>query len=229
MLKTSVLSVGLLLAGCSAKPAAQPMSAQVPRVHFDGNAQVSTADLDAVTVLDHPERMTDNTLVGGQISLATREAIEAANHQAPSLDRAGAKNVLGPDRTALLYYDVLRVLQVYYDRGYVTADVKDPAVTVAKDGKIDVAIHVDEGARFRIAHITVSDPEAAQQDPLLREPLGSQDGAWFSRATLEKDMTQLRARYAQAGFTNASVEPAVDIDPEHKTLSVKVEIQRNPN
>jgi outer membrane protein insertion porin family len=184
-----------------------------PRVIFEGNRDISSLEL-------------VQALVGGPIL-------------SPAFDMSLLRQVVPPE-TAFALGDPpsraeLRIVGLYYDRGYLAASVDPPEVR--QNGPYtDVRLHIVEGPRFRLRRLGIDerDPDGRVVPPLGHVPLRSflslQDGEWFSRGVLVKDLASVRTFYRNAGYANVDAEPETDLDTAAAppTVDVTIAVHRGP-
>lgn len=132
--------------------------------------------------------------------------------------------------------DVTAIQAYYYDKGYLAVSVGTPRVELSPDRRfIDITIPVDEGPRFRVGRIEVSevDGEGAEVEPLvpeqeLVEGVGVGSGDWFSRTRIAEGLQELTRRYRDEGYAYANLEPETDVDSERRIVDLNVNIERGP-
>jgi hypothetical protein len=229
------LACGACRGASTAAPAEQTGTpqARTPRVTFDGNIDLTTDELEALVRIDKPGGLSDADPLGGALAVAAHDSL-ADREGSPRSARAADK-LLGERGRGVLVRDVLRVTERYYDRGYLAAKVDEPRVTLSSDGRfVDIAIHVDEGPRFRVGTLTVVERdargvvvEALGGNAALRARITLAEGDWFSRRVFERDRASIRATYADAGYAGVTIDDGLELDPARATVTLAVEIRRN--
>jgi len=132
--------------------------------------------------------------------------------------------------------DVTRLQAYYYDQGYLGMTVGRPRIELSPDRHfVDITIPVEEGPRFRIGRLSVSevDAEGNEVDTLvpreeLLESLGVEGGDWFSRTALVEALQELTRSYRDAGYATADLSPQTDVDSERRIVDLEVRIERGP-
>jgi outer membrane protein insertion porin family len=132
--------------------------------------------------------------------------------------------------------DLTRLQVVYYDKGFLMVQVGTPRIEITPDRRyIDITVPVVEGPRFRVGNLEVKEVDATglEVKPLkgkkkLRETITLEKGDWFSRATIAKDLQEIRRIYRDAGFANVQVEPQTQLDQSKRRVHVSVVITRGP-
>jgi outer membrane protein insertion porin family len=113
-----------------------------------------------------------------------------------------AQNYLGSDYLAV---DLYRVLDLYRDRGFPLASIRDAAVAVSESGQdVVIRIEVSEGPRYHIRRVALEGvqglkPEAAQQKVSVVK------GQVLSLSRIEATRGALEALYGEAGFLSAVI------------------------
>jgi outer membrane protein insertion porin family len=134
--------------------------------------------------------------------------------------------------------DAERVRFAYQDRGYFKAIVEDPKTKIrdvngiswyfpfkARHGKsVDITVPVEEGERYRLKDITFSGNKSITNTAALRRLFKIKDGEWFNRTQISKGLDDLRKAYGSLGYINETNIPDTVIDEEHKTISLKIDV-----
>ncbi len=134
--------------------------------------------------------------------------------------------------------DAERVRFAYQDKGYFKAIVEDPKTKIrdvsgvawyfpfkARHGKsVDITVPVEEGDRYRLKEITFTGNKAITNTAALRRLFKIKDGEWFNRTLVSKGLDELRKAYGSLGYINETNIPDTVIDEEHKTITLKIDI-----
>lgn len=132
--------------------------------------------------------------------------------------------------------DVTRLQAYYYDQGYLGMSVGRPRVELSADRRfVDITIPIEEGPRFRIGRINVTevDDEGNEVETLvpraeIMEGLGVEGGDWFNRTKLVEGLQSLTRNYRDAGYANAELAPETDVDSARRIVDLDIHIQRGP-
>ncbi len=134
--------------------------------------------------------------------------------------------------------DAERVRFAYQDKGYFKAIVEDPK-TKTRDihginwfvpfkkhhGKaVDITVPVEEGERYHLKEITFSGNKTLTNTAAMRKLFRIKDGEWFNRTLISKGLEELRKAYGSMGFINETNVPNTEVDEEHKSISMKIDI-----
>jgi outer membrane protein insertion porin family len=134
--------------------------------------------------------------------------------------------------------DAERVRFAYQDKGYFKAIVEDPKTKIrdvngvawyypfkSQHGKaVDITVPVEEGDRYRLKEITFTGAKAITNMAGLRRLFKIKDGDWFNRSQVSKGLDELRKAYGSLGYINETNVPNTEIDEEHKTITLKIDI-----
>ncbi|MGC2209006.1 MAG: outer membrane protein assembly factor BamA [Candidatus Korobacteraceae bacterium] len=133
--------------------------------------------------------------------------------------------------------DAERVRFAFQDRGYFKAIVQDPQTKMrdtkgawyvpfgAHHGKVvDITVPVEEGDRYKLKEITFTGNKALTNTAALRRLFKTKDGDWFSRTDVSKGLDELRKAYSTLGYINETNIPNTEIDEEHKTITLKIDV-----
>lgn len=114
----------------------------------------------------------------------------------------GSAPYLGPDYLSL---DLYRVLDVYRDRGYALATVKDAEVDyLPGDEKVRIRVRIDEGPLFRISGVRVEGAQAKLSERVLQR-VRVHEGQRASRKQIEASRDGMASFYGDAGYIGAHV------------------------
>jgi outer membrane protein insertion porin family len=134
--------------------------------------------------------------------------------------------------------DAERVRFAYQDKGYFKAIVEDPKTQIRdvhgvawyfpfkpRHGKsVDITVPVEEGERYRLKEITFEGNKSLPNSAGLRRLFRIKDGEWFNRTQISKGLDELRKAYGGYGYINETNIPDTVIDEEHKTITLKIDI-----
>jgi outer membrane protein insertion porin family len=134
--------------------------------------------------------------------------------------------------------DAERVRFAYQDRGYFKAIVEDPKTKIrdvrgiawyfpfkSRNGKaVDITVSVEEGERYRLKEITFTGNKSLTNTVALRHLFKIKDGEWFNRTLVSKGLEDLRKAYGSLGYINETNIPDTEIDEEHKTITLKIDV-----
>jgi outer membrane protein insertion porin family len=134
--------------------------------------------------------------------------------------------------------DAERVRFAYQDKGYFKAIVEDPKTKIrdvegvawylpfkSRHGKsVDITIPVEEGERYRLKEITFTGNKAITNTAGLRRLFKIKDGEWFNRTLVSKGLEELRKAYGSLGYINETNVPNTEIDEEHKSITLKIDV-----
>jgi outer membrane protein insertion porin family len=134
--------------------------------------------------------------------------------------------------------DAERVRFAYQDKGYFKAIVEDPKTKTRdihgvswifpfkrRHGKaVDITVPVEEGERYRLKEITFSGNKSLTNSAAMRKLFRVKDGEWFNRTLVSKGLEELRKAYGSLGYINETNVPNTEVDEEHKTISMKIDI-----
>ncbi|GGG99332.1 outer membrane protein assembly factor BamA [Silvibacterium dinghuense] len=133
--------------------------------------------------------------------------------------------------------DSERVRQAYRDRGYLRASVGDAKTHLRnetglslftfrpKKGKrIDIALPIDEGGRYRLSKITFTGNKAVTNVRALRAQFAIKDGEYFNATAFAKGLQNLQKAYGQLGYINFSGIPNPTFDEANHTVAFNVDI-----
>jgi len=122
--------------------------------------------------------------------------------------------------------DVQRLRYIYFNEGYVQVKVDRPQVYVTPDKKsIYITIRIDEGEQFAVGEI-----DFAGDLLYSREELGAaieiNKREIFSYEVLQKDLSDLQAKYGDLGYAFANVIPRTRINEQDRKVDITFEFDK---
>jgi outer membrane protein insertion porin family len=150
--------------------------------------------------------------------------------------------------------DAERVRQEYRIKGYFYANTAEPQTNVRNAGgidpftlhpstgkRVDIAIPVEEGERYRLGSITFTGNKAYVNTAALRRFFAMKDGDWFNAELFSKGLDALKKAYGEGGYINMVGTPTptppdrikhivsfnIDIDEGKKFFVSRLEFSGN--
>lgn len=133
--------------------------------------------------------------------------------------------------------DAERVRDAYQQKGYFKALVQDPKTSIRDShgfhlpliqkggGKaVDITLPIEEGERYRLKEVKFSGNKAITNIAALRAQIPMKDGDIFNVELMRKGIKNLRDAYGALGYINFTPVPDTEIDDEHKTVTVKFDL-----
>jgi outer membrane protein assembly factor BamA len=122
-----------------------------------------------------------------------------------------------------------RVRAVYQNRGYFMAQAEANEVPVVAENaaRYDVVVRVlEEGKQYRLGDMHFIHVKAFP-DSQLRELFPEKRGEIFSKEQIAKGLENLRHLYGSAGYVNFTSVPSTEIDDEHASIDLQVDIDED--
>jgi len=136
-----------------------------------------------------------------------------------------------------LQEDAERVRDALQQKGYFKALVQDPKTNIRdshgfripliqKGGgkEVDITMPVEEGERYRLKAVKFSGNKTVTNVDLLRRAIPMKDGDIFNTKLMRDGIKNLHDLYGALGFINFTPVPDTEIDDEHKTVTVKFDL-----
>ncbi len=122
--------------------------------------------------------------------------------------------------------DVQRLRYLYFNEGYVQVKVDRPQVYVTPDKKnIYITIRIDEGDQFNVGEIDFAGDLLYSRDELAGAiEINKRD--IFSYEVLQKDLSELQAKYGDLGYAFANVIPRTRINEKDRKVDVTFEFDK---
>jgi len=122
--------------------------------------------------------------------------------------------------------DVQRLRYLYFNEGYVQVKVDRPQVYVTPDKKnIYITIRVDEGEQFDVGDIDFAGDLLYSRDELAAA-IEINKRQIFSYDVLQKDLSDLQAKYGDLGYAFANVIPRTRINEKDRKVDVTFEFDK---
>ncbi len=115
---------------------------------------------------------------------------------------------------------------LYFNEGYVQVKIEKPQVYVTPDKKgIYVTIRVDEGEQFKVGEVDFAGDILFARDE-LREFIKIDEKEVFAYEVLQKDLSELQAKYGDLGYAFANVIPRTNVDEKNKKVDITFEFDK---
>lgn len=122
--------------------------------------------------------------------------------------------------------DVQRLRYIYFNEGYVQVKVDRPQVYVTPDKKnIYITIRIDEGEQFNVGEIDFAGDLLYPRDELA-EAIAINKREIFSYEVLQKDLSDLQAKYGDLGYAFANVIPRTRINEQDRKVDITFEFDK---
>ncbi len=119
---------------------------------------------------------------------------------------------------------ILRFL--YWNQGYVQAKVDRPQVTVTPDKKnIYISIRVEEGDQYEVGEVDFAGDILFPKAELF-EAIKIDDNGVFAYDVLQKDISELTAKYGDMGYAYANVIPRTAFNAKDRKVSLIFEFDK---
>jgi len=132
----------------------------------------------------------------------------------------------GTYKEEVLKNDVNRIVDLYYNNGYINVKIGEPKVELLPDKSgLLVTIGITEGDQFRTGSIGFKGELLESQD-VLAGKVKLKTGEIFSREVLRGDVFALTDVYADKGYAFANVSPLSKIDPEKMLVDITFDFEK---
>ncbi|MBV2169534.1 MAG: outer membrane protein assembly factor BamA, partial [Bdellovibrio sp.] len=119
---------------------------------------------------------------------------------------------------------ILRFL--YWNQGYVQAKVDRPQVTVTPDKKnIYITIRIEEGEQYEVGDVDFAGDILFPKQELY-EAIKIDDNGVFAYDVLQKDISDLTAKYGDLGYAYANVIPRTAFNAKERKVSLIFEFDK---
>ena len=115
---------------------------------------------------------------------------------------------------------------IYFNEGFVQVKIDRPQVYITPDKKgIYITIRIDEGEQYNVGDIDFSGDLLFPRNE-LSEVIQLNKQEIFSFETLNKDLSELQAKYGDLGYAFANVIPRTRINEKDKKVDVTFEFDK---
>jgi len=115
---------------------------------------------------------------------------------------------------------------IYYNQGYIQAKVDRPQVTVTPDKKgIYITIRVEEGEQFEVGDLDFANDILFPRQELF-DVIKLDDNKIFAYDLLQKDLSELQAKYGDLGYAYTNVIPRWNIREKDKKVDLVFEFDK---
>lgn len=122
--------------------------------------------------------------------------------------------------------DVQILRFAYYNQGFVQAKVDRPQVTVSPDKKnIFITIHVEEGERYSVGEVDFSGDVLFSKEELFENIKINKNGV-FAYDVLQKDISDLTAKYGDLGYAYANIIPRTRFNDQERKVDLLFEFDK---
>lgn len=122
--------------------------------------------------------------------------------------------------------DVQIMRFVYYNKGYVQAKIDRPQVYVTPDKKsIYITIRVDEGEQYFVGDVDFAGDMLFPRSE-LSEVIEIDENGVFAYDVLQKDISNLTAKYGDLGYAYANVIPRTLFDDKERKVNLVFEFDK---
>ncbi len=109
---------------------------------------------------------------------------------------------------------------IYFNKGFIQAKIDRPQVTVTPDKKgIYITINIDEGEAFDVGEIEFSGDVLFSRQELL-DTMKLDDNKIFAYDVLQKDLSDLQAKYGDLGYAFANVNPQWKVKEAERKVDI---------
>lgn len=122
--------------------------------------------------------------------------------------------------------DVQILHYVYFNLGYVRAQIDRPQVYVTPDRKgIYITIRIEEGEQYNVGDVDFSGDLLFSKEELF-EVTKVDDNGVFAYDVLQRDLADLQAKYGDLGYAYANVEPKTRFRDQERKVDLVFDFQK---
>ncbi len=122
--------------------------------------------------------------------------------------------------------DMVGLKFLYFNDGYVQVKIDRPQVYVTPDKKsIYITIRIEEGEQFYVGDIDFSGDLLFERQELF-DTIGIDDSHVFAYETLQRDLSNLQAKYGDLGYAFANVIPRTRVNEKERKVDITFEFDK---
>jgi outer membrane protein insertion porin family len=119
-----------------------------------------------------------------------------------------------------LTQDLARIKSLYYDQGYLEADVSEPRIEYSDDREwLDIALTVHEGAQYTVSTVGYEGNKVIDRETLAAKVDLLPEGV-FNKGAVGRGAAAITDAYGERGYAMANVYPDLKVDETAKTAGV---------
>ncbi|MCP3677343.1 MAG: outer membrane protein assembly factor BamA [Deltaproteobacteria bacterium] len=124
--------------------------------------------------------------------------------------------------------DLDMVLDLYFNSGYIQAEVVDHRALLSEDKRwFYVTIAVSEGEQFSVGSIDITGEMVVPEEELMKE-VKLIPGVVFNRKLMREGMERFREIYGDKGYAKVDINPATSLDHDSKVVNITFDIRKGP-
>lgn len=122
--------------------------------------------------------------------------------------------------------DVLILRQLYWNQGYVQVKIDRPQVTVTPDKKsLYITIRIEEGEQYFVGEVDFAGDLLFSREELAAD-IKIKDNGVFAVDVMQKDISDLQAKYGDLGYAFANVIPRYTFNEKEKKVDLIFEFEK---
>ncbi len=126
----------------------------------------------------------------------------------------------------VLEMDQARIMYLYNDKGYVTARVSKPMVSISPDKRdINITFVVNEGERYKVSGISLFGDKmdnGKYPDIHYRQEVGQ----WYQHSKIIQDIEQIKVAYGNEGYPFITVMPDRQLEEKNRKVAINYNVQK---
>lgn len=131
--------------------------------------------------------------------------------------------------SGLMDYDKLnqdagRIITFYGNHGFLEAKIGDPVITQEEEW-LYITFVIEEGKRFKVGKVDIAG-DLLEDKYILLEMLNLKSEEFISRKILREDILKINDLYAERGYANAHVRPAIKPTASKEVLDITITVTK---
>src|SRR3989338_5639928 len=128
---------------------------------------------------------------------------------------------------AVFQSDLNKIMDHYYDNGYIHASITDHLVSLSGDKRwFFITIALSEGEQYRVGKVYIKGDILTTKDELM-EKVKITSAEVFSRNILNQDISRLSDVYGNEGYANVDINPLINVDEKERIVNITYDIKKN--
>ena len=128
---------------------------------------------------------------------------------------------------AVFQSDLNKIMDHYYDNGYIHASITDHLVSLSGDKRwFFITIALSEGEQYRVGKVDIKGDILTTNDELM-EKVKITSAEVFSRNILNQDISRLSDVYGNEGYANVDINPLINVDEKERIVNITYDIKKN--
>ncbi len=184
--------------------------------YFKGNTLVFKID-------EGQRAYIDRIIIEGNKEVPTEDILDVMDTKQRNPWKLRFRPALEKD---ILYDDIEKIRQLYYDRGFFDVDISEPIIKLEDGEKYIIKIKIKEGSRYKLSGIVFKNNRYYTDEELLKKfKKDLKIGDYYNGEIINRLKKEILDRYSELGFIFAAAPIERILNKKEKTVEVVYNIE----